>query len=280
VADIEKESVKEREAKELERDFNLLSSADRGEELTVRDDQYDFPWLLDAIKLCRKRGSRFRLIDTGVFDLSQMEWIAKEGADLYTSDEAKRDLENLKFIHRITRKSGVIMGYFCYGDLGKEGNSSLFSELKTLGTMGFYIYLTNTEKERDFAQLNELASHCQMGGTWLVYYHYGPFSDAMVELASHGAWIHIADRSLQQEGSGDLLMKAIKSSRSAGTNIVIHLEKGLDISLLRRIVKAKAIVILKSFPKDYHSPLKDLERMIKIRNLDFRAYYLYKTFLP
>jgi hypothetical protein len=69
--------------------FQLLASVTQDPILTVRDDLYDFSSLLDAVKLRRKQrlNTRFRLVDSGALSLAQVEWLASEGADVYTSDE-------------------------------------------------------------------------------------------------------------------------------------------------------------------------------------------------
>ena len=60
---MEEESKQDKAIEQLERAFELHSWASKGEDITVRDDQYGFPWLLDSAKISRKKGRRFRLID-------------------------------------------------------------------------------------------------------------------------------------------------------------------------------------------------------------------------
>ncbi|MEA2004867.1 MAG: hypothetical protein U9O50_01145, partial [Acidobacteriota bacterium] len=129
------------EAQKAEGNFELLSLAASGQEITVRDDQYEFNWILDSVKLSRPKRRRFRLIDTGVFDCPQMEWIAKAGADIYTSDEARKDAQELLIINNACKRGKGIMAYFYYGPLGQEQHEKQydkFSQLQDLGGNGIY----------------------------------------------------------------------------------------------------------------------------------------------
>jgi hypothetical protein len=72
----------------------------------------------------------------------------------------------------------------------------------------------------------------------------------------------------------------VRAAVSAGAKLILHVEKGLDLSLLRDVIKTKAFVLFKSSLFDYKSPFGALERKARKRKLDFRAYYLYPAFLP
>lgn len=264
----------------LEKAYELHFWASKGQDVTVRDDQYEIPWLLDSVKISRKRGYRFRLVDTGKFDCSQLEWIAKAGADLYTSDEARPDAFELDLLNRTSRKAGSFVAYFHNGLLQQvnEEEESLpisFSELLNLARSGIYLHLTNKDVKRDFSHLNPLAHACQIGGSWMVYYHHGPLDPSLEELARNGAWIHISDRSVEEEEEVALLIDTIKSARSAGTNVVLHLEKGIDTRLFEDMVKIGAFVLFNLSHLVDKSPLR-----AKKKRLDYRAFYLYPHFLP
>lgn len=147
-----------------------------------------------------------------------------------------------------------------------------------LGESGVYIHLSNREKKRNISQLNPLASACKRGGSWLVYYHHGPLEASLEELGRDGAWIHLSDKSLQEDENLTLFSEIIKSTRVAGTNLVLHLEKGLDFLLLREIIRKGAYVLFKFSLFDRKSPFRLLEKETKKRKLDFRAFYLYTHF--
>ncbi len=277
---MEEETKREEDTGIQVKAYKLLASASKGQDITVRDDQYEFSWLLDSVKITRTRGYRFRLVDSGKFNRSQLEYLARAGADLYTSDEARSDAFELDLLVRDCRKAGAIVAYFHHGLLehANEEENSLpfsFSELMDLARSGIYLHLTNKKNRRDFSHLDPLAYACQRGGSWLVYYHHGPLDPSLEELARNGAWIHISDRSVEEEADVALLMETIKSARSAGTNVVLHLEKGIDARLFEGMVKTGAFVLFNLSHLDDKFPLR-----AKKKRLDFRAFYLYPHFLP
>ena len=101
-----------------------------------------------------------------------------------------------------------------------------------------------------------------------------------MELGRNGAWIHITDQSLGGGEDQSMIRDIVLSAQSAGSNVVLHWDNGNQISLLDDIVKAGAVVLFKSPLFDYKSPLKDLEKGIRRKRLDFRAYYLHPSVLP
>lgn len=280
-----KEDEKENGLKSPDKGYELLSQAEKGQDITVRDDQYDFPWLLDSVRLCRQRGSHFRLVDSGKLDRVQLEWLAEAGADLYTSDEVRDNFLELELVNRASKKGGGIFAYFHHGPLNdkesdEKSKAIFFSDLREMGRNGIYLHLTNREREREVFRLNELAYACQKGGRWLVYYHHGPIVPSLEELGGKGAWIHISDQSLHEPEDASLVLDKVKSLLSGGTKLVLHLEKGLDFSLLQYLIGTGVFVLFKSSLFDYKSPFRNLEKKASQRKLDFRAYYLYPTFLP
>lgn len=281
--EMEEKIIKERGLEFPAKGYQLLSLATEGKDITVRDDQYDFSWLLDAIKHCRKRSFRFRLIDSGQLKCSELEWLVQAGADLYTSDEARPNVSELRFLSRVCKRGKAIIAYFHHGSLeeesGDKASSASFSDLKDLGASGFYLHLSNKEEKRAFSHLNLLASICHQAGSWLVYYHHGPLEPYLDELGVNGAWIHLSDKSLKQSENNSFLLDIIKSARSAGANLILHLEKGLDFSFLRDIVKAGAFILFEFSLFDFKSPFLILEKETKRKKLDFRAFYLYPHFL-
>lgn len=280
---MEKEPVEEKNLKFPERAYKLLSWAARGRAVTVRDDQYHFPWLMDIVKSCQKKRCRFRLIDSGKLETFELELLGKAGADIYTSDESRPKTAELELINKACQKSGAILADFHHGPLDKEEPEEdleriPFSGLERLGRRGIFLHLTNKERERNFLQLGDLARACRRGGSWLVYYHHGPLEQSLGELG--GAWVHIADESLEESQDRDLLMEILKTGSSKGANLVLHLGEEWKAYELRDIIKAGAILLFKSALRDYRSPLKPLEKEARRRKLDFRAYYLYPYFLP
>ncbi len=276
------ENIKDKNVELPKKAYKLLSRADKGTDITVRDDQYEFPWILDSVKLCRKKGARFRLVDSGKLDLSQLEWLAGAGADLYTSDEARAEGSELEHVNNACQKGGAFIAYFHYGPLEpeEEPSSVSFFDLNDMGRSGIYFYLSNREIKREISKLNELAHACRKGGSWLVYYLHGPLEDSLEELARNETWIHVTDQIFQEPEDPALVLDKVKTAVSAGAKLILHVEKGLDFSLLRDVIKTQAFVLFKSSLFDYKSAFRALERKTRKRKPDFRAYYLYPTFLP
>jgi len=283
---MEKDSQKERDVKFPDRAYKLLSWIARGKELTVRDDQYNFSWLLDIVKTCRKRGKRFRLIDSGKLETFQLEWLGEAGADLYSSDKARSKTSELVLINKACRRGAGITAFFFHGSLegeeekGANFEGGAFSTLEEMGRDGIYLHLSNRERKRDFSYLNELAYACRRGGSWLVYYHFDPLESSLEDLARNGAWIHISHENLGEAEDMTILLDTLQASLSKGTNLIIHLEEEWEASKLQDLIKTGVVILFKSILRDYKSPLRSLEKEAGRRKLDFRSYYLYPTFLP
>jgi hypothetical protein len=262
--------------------FEFLAQAGLGREMTVRDDQREFPALFDAAKTCRSKGSRFRLIDTGKLSLSELEWLGEAGADLYTSDEARPKIEELDLLARACSRGKAVVAYFQNGQIvekSPDGANSL-AFLAEIGRQGIYLHLSNREKKRDWTNLVELASACRQGGAWLVYYHHGPLDNGVGSLARSGGWVHLSDRSLSTPEDVSSLTEMIKESSSGRSRFVLHVEKGLAIDNVKNIQEAGAFVLFKTPASDSRSRLWKLEQRASREKLDHRAYYLYTTFLP
>jgi hypothetical protein len=282
---VKEEKEEEMKPEPLSRAYDLLSKAERGNEVTVRDDQCDFFWLLDTAKLCRRRGVRFRLIDSGALEFSQLEWLAKAGADLYTSDRTRCKALELELLNKACRESGGFMAIFLHGWLesteGEEKPAFLsFQELLNLASSGVFLHLSNKDQKRDFSHLISLAYFCSKGGSWLVYYHHGPMEDWLEELGRSGAWIHLSDQSIEKSKDQSLILNTIKSAQVAGTNLVLYLEKGLETHLLQDIVGAGAFLQFDLTQLVRQRHFRTILKGIKGRSLDYRAYYLYHHFLP
>jgi hypothetical protein len=278
---MDKERQDKRELASPEKAFELFSLLKKKQNITVRDDQYDFSTLLDAVRQFRDRRYRFRVIDTGRFDPFELEWIVGDGADLYTSDETRTDVHDLELISAASRKGKAFVSYLI-NRLWENGGDedATFSDLMNVGQCGAYLHLTNRQQQRDILQVAQLAHNCTQSGSWLVYYHHGPLEKSLLELGHSGAWIHITDQSLEEEESQALVKDIILSTRSARGNVVLHWDNGNNVAVLDDIVKAGAVVLFKSPLFDYKSPLRVLEKGIRRKRLDFRAYYLHPSVLP
>lgn len=280
--EIKENSESEVESKASQDVYDLLSSVKKGQDFTLRDDQFDFPFFLDAVKICRSKGLRMRLVDTGRFDRFQLEWLLDAGADLYTSDDIPRDLQELEGLQKSCQNGGSLLAFFQHKKLGSsdDNESSIVANLLGLARSGIYLHITNREMERDLSILRRLAEDCLASGSRLVYYHHGPLPPGLEELGRSGAWIHISDKSIQSEEDHLMLMDLVKSLRSSGANLVLYLERGMEYLALQDVIGAGAVVLFQTSQIDYRSPLKKLERAAAEKKLDFLAYYLHPTFLP
>ncbi len=262
--------------------FDLLSSVVQDPVLTVRDDLYDFSLLLDAVRLHGKQrvDSRFRLVDSGALNLAQVEWLAAEGADVYTSDEVGKNVQELESIQYACKKGQTLLAYLYDGAFeGDEESSFDLSALKKLGASGVYIYLSNKERKRDLSDLILLADLCQKGKSRLVYYHHGDIEAALFELGRAGAWIHLSDNSINAAEDVTELADVIRVARRSGSNVCVHVEGETGYLLLEDLQKAGAFLIFRSALIDYRSPLKFLEDKARKQKLNPSAYYLYPIFL-
>jgi hypothetical protein len=254
----------------------------KGEDITVRDDRFEFPLLLDTVRRFRGRTHRFRLIDTGRFSSFELEWLAGAGADLYTSDDRRSNAHELELINASSKKGKALVALFFNGEISEgEQEKSLSSiELMNLGRSGVYIHVSNKKIKRDLSVLAHLADNCRKGGSWLVYYHHGALETTVVGLAQNGAWIHISDLSLADIENPSLVKDIVKSAYSSGGNLVLHWEKGVPFFLLSDIVKAGAVVLFESVLFDFKSPFRFFKEKTREKKLDSKAYYLYPHVLP
>ncbi len=262
--------------------FDLLSMVEKGEDITVRDDQFEFSAFLDAVRLFRYRRHRFRLIDTGRFSTSELEWLSEGGADLYTSDDTRSNAQELDLIIDSSKRGSALVALFYEGDLGAEEReeSLSLSELMNLGRSGLYIHVSNKKAEKDLSALAQVAYNCRKGGSWLVYYHHGSLEARILDLARNGAWIHMSDLSLADTEAQSIVKDLIQSTSSSDGNLVLHWEKGIPYFLLDDVLKAGAAVLFRSSLFDFKSPFRVLEEKARGRTIDYRAYYLYPDVLP
>ena len=267
----------------MDTDENLRrsSAADR-QRVIIRDDQMDFARLLDLIRERRRNDLRLGLVDSGVFDPFQMEWLAEAGADIYTSNRARQDLSAVIMIGRAAKRGNAITAYFHRGALASEEKSgpSSFAELGEMGRSGIDIHLSNKLGPLQWPKLEDLAESCQSGGARLVVYFHGPLAVELESLARRGAWVHVSDASLRGSEDISLLTDCAASARAHGARVIFHLEHPLPLDWLEDIFAADVSVLFKIPPTDYRSPLRPFERASKKCPPDFRASYIDATFLP
>jgi len=262
---------------EQERNFHFLSQAGSGMDVTVRDDHYEFSWLLDAVHSCRKKNGRFRLIDSGKTEGLQLEWLLEAGADLFTSSNAVREEEELVRFATACRKGRAVLAYFHQEAVlqSEKKNDVDRIDLMKLGRCGIYIHLSDKEAKNDPAELEKTAFSCRKGGSWLVYYHRGVLEKSLGSLTENGAWIHILSDRIQNEEHVMLVKDITAAARSMGSNMIIHSDGPAEWNILEDLIEEKVVFIPKTRCFDYKSPYKFLEKVIARTRLPFQSYYLY-----
>ena len=263
------------------REFDLLERATSSAEVTVRDDQYEFPWLLDAVHSCKKHGGRFRLVDSGKSDMVSLCWLAEAGADIYTSDEARPEPGDVIPVRLSARKSGAHTFYYIGAETAEDSNHALFlPDIAELGRTGVDLHLSNREKPRDAGLLVDLARACSSGHGRLVYYHYGRLAEFLENVALAGGWTHWASGDESPDKDAFLLDDILRACRKTGAGLILHLNSGWPLSLMRKVFEAGAFLLFDGQPSGWASSLSALESEAARRRPDFRAFYLHRDFLP
>jgi hypothetical protein len=261
---------------------DLLSRAESGLEITTRDDQDEFTSFLDVAKISRRKGGRLRLVDSGKLTVFELEWLAEAGADIYTSDEARPNIIELDLLARACARGDAVIAYFHWGTLseGEADVPSSWAFLREIGRSGAGVHLTNRKTPRDLAELAGLADACRKAGARLVYYHQGRLEAGLEALARAGGWIHLSDGELGDADGASLLGEMVRGAATAGSGVVLHLERGLAVEILHDWLRAGAFLLFKMPPSDRQSRLRMVEEFARKKKLDRRSYYLHSTFLP
>jgi hypothetical protein len=238
--------------------------------------------LLDAARAAGRNGGRLRLIDTGKFGVFELEWLAEAGADLFTSDEARPDRRELGLLARACARGNSVIAFLQRGALTGNADSSSpsWGFLREIGRDGVDVHLSNRERGRNPAEMVETAHVCRKAGSRLVYYHSGPPEPGLVELARAGGWIHLSDLNIPAGGGEAPLADLTAAASASGAGLVIHMERGLALEVVRGLLEAGAFVLFKTPPADRRSSFGALERRARKRAPDRRGYYLFPVFPP
>ncbi|MGB2905557.1 MAG: hypothetical protein WBB73_00550 [Candidatus Aminicenantaceae bacterium] len=257
----------------------LTSARIHREGVTVRDDLYDEAQLLDAVRLSRRGGRRFRLVDSGRLDRLRLEWLLEAGADFYTTDEFRTDLEELEGLLQAAGKGRSILAYFVHAPFPQEeeGVESAPQLLSRLGRTGGYLHVSDRENARDPDMLLRLAEECESGGSHLVYYHHSPFGPELIELIGASLWFHLDEQSLSGPEMQAFFLDVLRSSRSRA-RFVLFSEGKSDAVWLKEILAAGVYVRFHRKQFDYRSPLRPLENAAAKKKLPHTAYYLHPIF--
>ncbi len=249
--------------------------------LTLRDDRFDFASFGDAVRSCRARGARLRLIDEGRLAVRELEWLGEAGADIYTSDRAKRDAGSLVLIRKAGRKGRARMAYFQQGAPAGAGGpqASSLEDLREMIGSGIDLHVSNRTAPSDPAVLAGLAGDGSKSGAVLVHYHHGPLVPGLEILTRQGAWIHVSMDMVKTDDDVRFFCDRVREARRAGMNFILHVESRPDPSRLADLAASGTAIFFKTPPSDYRSPLRPFEEQARTRKLDPRSYYLFPDHL-
>jgi hypothetical protein len=268
-------------APSLARNFELLDRAASSAVITVRDDQYDFAWLLDAVHVCRRHGGEFRLVDSGKNEPVLLGWLAEGGARVYTSDEARPDPREVIPVRLSARRSGAPTFYYIYDDLGPASRRpGALPDILELGRSGVDLHLSNRRHAREAGLLVDLALACAGGGARLVYYHFGRFEAWLEGLVRSGGWVHWAAADFNPEEDMTPLLDAARSARRAGSGLILHLSAERSVAQLGELFAAGVFLQFHGPRGVRSSDWGRLEGRTARRRPDERASYLRPDFLP
>lgn len=256
----------------------LLAPSLSGSGLTIRDDLFDVSLLRDAVRWCRMVGTRFRLVDSGRLDRSQLEWLLEAGADLYTSDEFDRDIGQLEGLVKALRRGKALMAYHARDPFPSSSAEAPPFDLFRLGRSGAYVHVSNREHALDPGALEQLARECEAGGAHMVFYAHGEFSSDWQDLARCRLWCHVDESSLAAPESRTAFEEVLKTSRQRA-RFVLLTEGKLDALWLQDLMRAGVILRFQKKQFDYRSSYSPLEKASSGKRLPITAYYLYPDYL-
>jgi len=261
-------------------DSNAEGPADQ-RDILIRDDKTDFHSLLASLKACRASGGRLRLIDSGMFEISDLEWLGEAGVDIATSDQARRELAEFILMGNAARKGKASAAYFHHGpfDLKEAPKSISLSALAEMGRIGIHLYVSNAKEGRDASALEMLARACRDGKARFVYYHHGGLEARLENFCRQGAWIHCPGSSLRNRDDLLLLGDCLAAARAAGSGVILHLERPSDADGLNDLFDAGAYLVFQTPPSDYRSPQRALELQAKRRMLPSLTFYLFPALM-
>ncbi len=265
----------------VERGFALLDRASTSAVVTVRDDEQEFAWLIDAARVSRRRGARFRLVDSGQGDIVSLCRLAEAGAEIYSSDEARPDSADFIPVALSGRGHASPTYYYIYGPATEGAEpAAVRPALLELGRSGTGLHLSNRDRKRSAGELVELARACRQGSARLVYYHLGDLDPLLETLSAEGGWVHWIARDLDNESAAFLLADILGAAKKAGGGLVLHVEDASSVLPLRRALRSGAFLVFHTAPSERSSDLRRLEAASKRRRPDPCAYYLHENIMP
>jgi len=264
------------------RTYELMDRVRTRQDLVIRDDQFDPEALRDAVGYARRRRIRLSLVDTGRFALAEIEDMARGGARVLTSDEARPRAGEWESLVEACRAGGTHLAVFWNGPLPAAGQDGEIpaQALEDLLGRGLDLHLSDREHVRDPGILAGWAAAARKGRGCLVLYRVGPPVAELAAPAGRRAWVHFSDREAAEEGWAGPALEIARAAASAGSRAVVHVERGLPLELLEELWEAGAALVFLTPPSDDRSLLRPIERKAARRKLPPRAFYLSTAFLP
>lgn len=249
--------------------YELIDRLEAGPRVVLRDDEIEAADLLAAVEPSSKRARRFRLLDTGRFDVLDLERLLAAGVPLLTSDEAMAARGDFELLLKAAERGVAWIAELVQGEIADQAGSA---------AMGMDVHVSNRTKRRTPESLLPMAEAARQGRAFLVYYHHGPLEPALVAVAAAGAWIHLTDASLGPDLDAALRADFVTAARRG--RLAVHVERGLPLDLAESLFESGAVLLFKTTPADYRSRFRPLERRAGRRTLPERAFYMQAEFLP
>lgn len=262
--------------------YELLDRVRMRQDLTIRDDQFDFAVFLDAAAYARRRRIPMGVLDTGRFPVDELEGLAREGVRIWTSDEARPRPGELETLLRACRASRSFLALLLEGDWPAAGGDEPLpaQAVEGLVAAGMDLHVSNRSRKRDPGVLETLAEKARRGRSFFVYYHHGPLVEEIAGTAGRGAWVHFTDRSIPDEGAAPLACGIARAAAGSGARAVVTVERSLAPEVLENLWTAGAILRFLTPPAEAGSSLWAIERRSGKRKAPPRAVYLSGLALP
>jgi hypothetical protein len=262
--------------------YELLDRVRTRQDLAIRDDQFDFTALVEAARYAGRRRIRLSLVDTGRFGLEELESLARAGARILTSDEARPRAAEWEILQAASRAAGTHLSVFWSGPLpGEDGAPGVPAlDLERLLRSGMDLHVSSRVQPRGPDALVPLAGVAKKGRAYFVLYHAGPLQPGLIAVAAERAWIHLADADVAEGAAADLAVGTARAAAKAGSRAAVHIERGLPLELLEALWAAGAALLFQTPPSDDRSLLRPVEQKAARRKVPARAYRLTTAFLP
>lgn len=262
--------------------YELLDRVRTRQDLTIRDDQFEYFAFIDAAAYARRRRIPMSVLDTGRFAVRELEILARKGVRILTSDAARPQPDELEILVRACRASRSFLAFLLEADWPAAGEAAPLSAqaLEDLVASGMDLHVSNRHRKRDPDALGEIARKAGQGRSFLVYYHHGPLVPEVAKPAALGAWVHFSRRSVPDDDAAGLAGDIARAAAAGGSRAVVTIERPLAHEVLESLWAAGAVLRFLTPPAEARSPLSAIERKAAKRKLPPRAVYLSEIFLP